>query len=62
MTKKPEAAPAPPKLKKPKNLHERDRRRWFPPGPRAQQWMIVLLLLAAVVSLVVKGANGPADP
>ena len=53
-----------PKLKKPKNLHERDRRfrLRFPPGPRAQQWMIVVLLLAGVVSLVVKGANGPADP
>ena len=52
------------KLKKPKNLHERDRRvrLRFPPGPRAQQWMIVALLLVAVVSLVVKGANGPADP
>jgi len=55
---------APPELKKPKRLPGRDRRSRlrFPPGPRVQQWMIVLLLIAAFVSLVVKGANGPADP
>ncbi|MGH9225051.1 MAG: DUF192 domain-containing protein [Acidimicrobiales bacterium] len=57
-------SPPTPPLKQPKDLHERDRRfrLKFPPGPRAQQWMIVLLLITAFVSLIVKGANGPADP
>lgn len=54
------AAPA---LKRPKDLHERDRRRRArAPGPRALQWMIVALLVAGGVSFVVKGADGPADP
>jgi uncharacterized membrane protein (UPF0127 family) len=55
--------PPPPPLKQPKNLHERDRR--FPlraPSTRVQQWLVVLLVLAGFVSLIVKGANGPADP
>lgn len=57
------ASPAPgTSLKRPKNLHERDRRRVRPPGPRALQWMIVLLLVAGGVSCVVKGADEPADP
>ena len=51
-------------LKQPKNLHERDRRfrARFPPSPHAQQWMIVVLLIASVLSLIVRGADGPADP
>lgn len=59
-----EAATAPAPARKPRDLHERDRRRAprFPPGPGAQQWMIVVLLVAGVVSLVVKGADSPADP
>ena len=51
-------------LRWPRDLHERDRRfrLRFPPSPRAQQWMIVVLLVSGVLSLLVKGANGPADP
>jgi len=49
-------------LRRPTDLHERDRRRLRPPSPRALQWMIVVLLIAGGVSFVVKGANGPQDP
>lgn len=55
-------APAPERLRRPKNLHERDRRPIRLPGPRALQWMIVLLLVVGGVSCVVKGADKPADP
>jgi len=49
------AAGAPAPARTPRDLHERDRRRAprFPPGPGAQQWMVVVLLVAGVVSLVV---------
>jgi len=50
-------------LRPPTSLHESDRApRFRPPGPRALQWMIVVLLVAGGVSFVVKGADQPADP
>lgn len=49
-------------LRRPKNLHERDKRELKVPGPRALQWMIVVLLVVGGVSCVVKGADEPADP
>lgn len=50
-------------LKRPTDLHERDRtRRVRPPGLRALQWMIVVLLIAGGVSFIVKGSDGPKDP
>lgn len=32
------------------------------PGPRAQQWMVIVLLVAAGCGFVVKGSDRPADP
>ena len=50
-------------LRRPTDLHERDRpARPRTPGPRALQWMILVLLVAGGVSFLVKGADGPADP
>lgn len=50
-------------LRRPPDLHERDRRgRLRPPSPRALQWMILLLLVAGGVSFVVKGSDRPKDP
>jgi uncharacterized membrane protein (UPF0127 family) len=59
----PAPRPAPAPLKRPKDLHERDRPwRTRVPGAKAQQWMVVVLLLAAGCGFVVKGADKPADP
>lgn len=32
------------------------------PGPQVQQWLIVVLLVAAGVTFIAKGANNPPDP
>ncbi len=50
-------------LRRPTDLHERDRRRRLrTPSIRALRWMIVVLLVAGGVSFIVKGSDRPRDP
>lgn len=48
--------------RRPRDLHERDRRLNWHPNTRVLQWLVIALLVAGGVSWVVKGADGPQDP
>ncbi len=61
----PRAAPGQPDaatLRSPSTKPDRPRRALPLPGTRPLQWLVVLLLVAAGVAFIVKGADSPPDP